>query len=97
KSAAAPRPLDPMALACDGLVDRAFPRLFAAGPVTLDWIGPGEAARLRQLLAGAAYGRAMATIPYAGTRSRLGWAVTGSGHFFDESLALIERLADVDL
>ena len=39
----------------------------------------------------------MATIPYAGTRSRLGWAVTGSGHFFDESLALIERLADVDL
>src|SRR5690348_6724814 len=39
----------------------------------------------------------MAPIPYAGTRSRLGWAVTGSGHFFDESLALIERLADVDL
>jgi dihydroneopterin aldolase len=53
KSVSAPRPLDPAALARDGLVDRAFPRLFAAGPVALDWIGPGDAARLRQLLAGA--------------------------------------------
>jgi dihydromethanopterin reductase (acceptor) len=35
--------------------------------------------------------------PYAGTRSRLGWAVTGSGHFFEESLELIGRLPNVDL
>jgi len=36
-------------------------------------------------------------IPYAGTRSRLGWAVTGSGHFFEECLDVIRRLSDVDL
>jgi flavoprotein len=35
--------------------------------------------------------------PYAGTLSRLGWAVTGSGHFFEESLELIGRLPNVDL
>jgi len=39
----------------------------------------------------------MARIPYAGTRSRLGWAVTGSGHFFEECLELIRRLHDIDL
>jgi dihydromethanopterin reductase (acceptor) len=36
-------------------------------------------------------------IPYAGTRSRLGWAVTGSGHFFEECLEIIRGLRDVDL
>ena len=35
--------------------------------------------------------------PFAGTRSRLGWAVTGSGHFFEESLDLLGRLPNVDL
>ena len=30
-------------------------------------------------------------------RSRFAWAVTGSGHFLDESLALAERLPNVDL
>jgi len=35
--------------------------------------------------------------PYAGTRSRLGWAVTGSGHYFEECLAIIGRLSAVDL
>jgi dihydromethanopterin reductase (acceptor) len=39
----------------------------------------------------------MPPIPYAGTRSRLAWAITGSGHFFDECLAFIQRLAEVDL
>ena len=39
----------------------------------------------------------MTPIPYAGTRSRLGWAVTGSGHFFEECLDVIRRLSDVDL
>ena len=39
----------------------------------------------------------MPPIPYAGTRSRLAWAVTGSGHFFDECLDYIQRLRDVDL
>jgi flavoprotein len=39
----------------------------------------------------------MPPIPYAGTSSRLAWAVTGSGHFFDESLELMRRLPDVDL
>jgi dihydromethanopterin reductase (acceptor) len=33
----------------------------------------------------------------AGARSRLGWAITGSGHFFEESLELIGGLAAVDL
>jgi len=28
---------------------------------------------------------------------RLGWALTGSGHFFNESLELIRRIPDVDL
>jgi dihydromethanopterin reductase (acceptor) len=37
------------------------------------------------------------SIPYAGTRSRLAWAVTGSGHFFEECLGFIERLDKVDL
>jgi flavoprotein len=36
-------------------------------------------------------------IPYAGTRSRLAWALTGSGHFFDESIALLRELPQVDL
>jgi aspartokinase-like uncharacterized kinase len=54
KSVPAPEPFDPAALARADLVDRAFPRLFAAGPLALDWIGPGEATRLRLLLAGAA-------------------------------------------
>lgn len=31
------------------------------------------------------------------TRARWGWALTGSGHFFTESLALIRRLDSVDL
>jgi len=35
--------------------------------------------------------------PYAGTRSRLAWAVTGSGHFFEESLELLGPLPNVDL
>ncbi len=39
----------------------------------------------------------MAPIPFAGTRSRLGWAVTGSGHFFEECLDIIGRLSNVDL
>jgi dihydromethanopterin reductase (acceptor) len=36
-------------------------------------------------------------VPYARTRSRLGWAMTGSGHFFEESLEVIRHLPDVDL
>ncbi|MBV8651084.1 MAG: flavoprotein [Alphaproteobacteria bacterium] len=39
----------------------------------------------------------MPAIPHAGTRSRLAWAVTGSGHFFDESLDFLRGLSDVDL
>jgi dihydromethanopterin reductase (acceptor) len=39
----------------------------------------------------------MARIPYAGTKSRLAWAVTGSGHFFDECLEFMRGLPDVDL
>jgi dihydromethanopterin reductase (acceptor) len=39
----------------------------------------------------------MPPIPYAGTRSRLAWAVTGSGHFFDECLAFLRTLEKVDL
>jgi flavoprotein len=35
--------------------------------------------------------------PYAGTRSRLAWAITGSGHFFDECLAFLRELPGVDL
>lgn len=30
-------------------------------------------------------------------KPRLGWALTGSGHFFTESLALMSRVADLDL
>ncbi|CAN5921491.1 flavoprotein [soil metagenome] len=30
-------------------------------------------------------------------RSRFAWCITGSGHFLDESMALAERLPDVDL
>jgi dihydromethanopterin reductase (acceptor) len=37
------------------------------------------------------------TPPYAGTHSRLGWAVTGSGHYFEECLDVIGKLTDVDL
>ena len=33
----------------------------------------------------------------AGQRARWAWAVTGSGHMLDESLALAARLPDVDL
>jgi 5-(aminomethyl)-3-furanmethanol phosphate kinase len=51
KSAAAPRPLDPAALAAQGLVDSAFPRFTAARDFALEWVGPGEAGRLRRLLA----------------------------------------------
>ncbi|HEY9213424.1 MAG TPA: flavoprotein [Ancylobacter sp.] len=32
-----------------------------------------------------------------GTYPRWGWALTGSGHFFTESIALIKQLGDVDL
>jgi dihydroneopterin aldolase len=51
KSTAAPRPLDPAALADRGLVDRLFPRFLAGAKLTLDWIGPGEEDRLADLLA----------------------------------------------
>ncbi len=50
KSAPAPRPLDPAALAERGLVDRLFPKFFDAGKLTLDWVGPGEEDRLADLL-----------------------------------------------
>lgn len=33
----------------------------------------------------------------AGKRSRFAWCITGSGHFLEESLALAERLPQVDL
>jgi dihydromethanopterin reductase (acceptor) len=39
----------------------------------------------------------MARIPYAGTKSRLAWAVTGSGHFFEECLEFMRGLPEVDL
>jgi len=39
----------------------------------------------------------MAPTPYAGTKSRLGWALTGSGHFFEECLEVIRGLRDLDL
>jgi aspartokinase-like uncharacterized kinase len=51
KSAAAPRPLDPVALASQGLVDMAFPRFTDAREFALEWVGPGEEGRLRLLLA----------------------------------------------
>ncbi|HTZ78430.1 MAG TPA: aspartate/glutamate/uridylate kinase [Stellaceae bacterium] len=51
KSVPAPVSLDPAALAASGAVDRAFPQFFAAADVALDWIGPGEEARLARLLA----------------------------------------------
>jgi aspartokinase-like uncharacterized kinase len=50
KSTAAPRPLDPAALAERGLVDRLFPKFFDAAQLTLDWVGPGEEDRLADLL-----------------------------------------------
>ena len=34
---------------------------------------------------------------HAGTRSRLAWAITGSGHFFDECLAFLRDVHGVDL
>lgn len=51
KSTAAPRPLDPAALAEGGLVDRLFPGFLTGAKLTLDWIGPGEEDRLTDLLA----------------------------------------------
>ena len=51
KSVAAPRPLEPEALAEGGAVDPLFPRFFAESDASLDWIGPGEEERLRLLLA----------------------------------------------
>jgi dihydromethanopterin reductase (acceptor) len=39
----------------------------------------------------------MARILYAGTKSRLAWAVTGSGHFFEECLEFMRGLPEVDL
>jgi flavoprotein len=39
----------------------------------------------------------MPPIPYAGSRSRLAWALTGSGHFFDECIAFLRELPHVDL
>jgi aspartokinase-like uncharacterized kinase len=51
KSAAAPPPLDPAALAARGLVDTAFPQFTAARDFALEWVGPGEEGRLRRLLA----------------------------------------------
>lgn len=51
KSTTAPRPLDPTALAAQGLVDRLFPRFLARTELTLDWIGPGEEDRLADLVA----------------------------------------------
>jgi dihydromethanopterin reductase (acceptor) len=39
----------------------------------------------------------MPPIAYAGTRSRLAWAVTGSGHYFDECLAFMRGLPNFDL
>src|SRR5919206_979327 len=39
----------------------------------------------------------MPPILYAGTRSRLAWALTGSGHFFDECIAFLRDLPGVDL
>jgi 5-(aminomethyl)-3-furanmethanol phosphate kinase len=50
KSTAAPRPLDPAALAERGLVDRLFPRFLDAAQLRLDWVGPGEEDRLADLL-----------------------------------------------
>ena len=35
--------------------------------------------------------------PFAGTRSRLAWAITGSGHFFDECLDFLREVEGVDL
>jgi 5-(aminomethyl)-3-furanmethanol phosphate kinase len=51
KSTAAPFPLDPAALAAQGLVDTAFPGFTAACDFALEWVGPGEEGRLRRLLA----------------------------------------------
>jgi dihydromethanopterin reductase (acceptor) len=36
-------------------------------------------------------------VPYAGTRSRIAWAITGSGHYFDECLEFLRDLPAVDL
>ena len=51
KSVAAPPKLEPASLAAAGMVDPAFPRFLAAAGAALDWAGPGEADRLRRLLA----------------------------------------------
>ena len=50
KSTAAPRPLDPEALAARGLVDRLFPSFLVGATLALDWVGPGEEDRLADLL-----------------------------------------------
>jgi len=51
KSMPAPAALDPEELAEIGAVDRAFPAFFRAADVALDWIGPGDEARLAALIA----------------------------------------------
>ena len=51
KSVAAPAPLTAEALAARGLVDPLFPRFLADAAAALDWIGPGEEARLTALVA----------------------------------------------
>jgi len=51
KSVAAPRPLDIVALAARGMVDKAFPAFFAGAGLALDWIGPGEEDSLAERLA----------------------------------------------
>lgn len=51
KSMPAPAALDPEELAEIGAVDRAFPTFFRAADVGLDWIGPGDEARLAALIA----------------------------------------------
>ncbi len=51
KSAAAPSPLDPAALAAQGLVDPAFPRFAEGGGFALEWLGPGEEGRIAERLA----------------------------------------------
>lgn len=52
KSVALAAPLDVAALSARGMVDAAFPRFLAGSGLALDWVGPGEEARLGQLLAG---------------------------------------------
>ena len=51
KSMPAPAALDPQELADIGAVDRAFPKFFGEADAALDWIGPGDEARLAELIA----------------------------------------------